>query len=178
MSIIKSILHKYNATSKAYDTLHPETESAQITDWHKAVVNSLASTTLPAVVSALTTDSVMGKLMKLLLNASGVKYLIDTNGYVCFGDFFGGLIIQWGSFFNVNGLSVFTYPLGLSSKPYEIITTEGDPSGWNTGNGIVVSGADITTASNTQANILSKWVNNGGAIVQGGATVRVLIIGH
>ena len=97
MSIIKSILHKYNATSKAYDTLHPETESAQITDWHKAVVNSLASTTLPAVVSALTTDSVMGKLMKLLLTASGVKYSIATNGYVCLGDFFGGLIIQWGT---------------------------------------------------------------------------------
>ena len=87
-------------------------------------------------------------------------------------------IRQWGSFFNTNGLSVFTYPLGLSSKPYEIITTEGDPSGWNTGNGIVVSGADITTASNTQANILSKWVNNDGTVKQGGATVRVLIIGH
>ena len=98
MSILKAILHHYNSTSKSYDTLHPETESAQITDWHKAVVNSLASTTLPAVVSALTTDSVMGKLMKLLLNASGVKYLIDTNGYICFGSFFGGLIIQWGYF--------------------------------------------------------------------------------
>ena len=85
---------------------------------------------------------------------------------------------QWGSFYNANGLSVFTYPLGLSSKPYEIITTEGDPAGWNQGNGIVVSGADITTASNTQANILSKWVNNGGTVKQGGATVRVLIIGH
>lgn len=86
--------------------------------------------------------------------------------------------IQWGSFYNANGLSVFTYPLGLSSKPYEIITTEGDPAGWNQGNGIVVSGADITTASNTQANILSKWVNNGGTVKQGGAAVRVLIIGH
>lgn len=95
MSILKAILHHYNSTSKSYDTLHPETESAQITDWHKAVVNSLASTTLPAVVSALTTDSVMGKLMKLLLTASGVKYSIATNGYVCLGDYFGGLIIQW-----------------------------------------------------------------------------------
>ena len=29
----------------------------------------------------------MGKLMKMLLNASGVKYSIDTNGYVCLGSF-------------------------------------------------------------------------------------------
>lgn len=116
MSIIKSILHKYNATSKAYDTLHPETESAQITDWHKAVVNSLASTTLPAVVSALTTDSVMGKLMKLLLTASGVKYSIATNGYVCLGDFFGGLIIQW--VYNENTTSRhMTYPISFSDIP-------------------------------------------------------------
>lgn len=43
MSIIKSILHKYNATSKAYDTMHPETESAQVKDWHQAVKNSVIS---------------------------------------------------------------------------------------------------------------------------------------
>lgn len=95
MSIIKSILHKYNATSKAYDTLHPETESAQVTDWHSGIISSLASKTLGTVVDAITTDSVLGKLIKMLLNASGVKYLIDTNGYICFGEYFGGLIIQW-----------------------------------------------------------------------------------
>lgn len=96
MSILKSILHRWNKDSKSYDTLHPETDSAQITDWHSGIMASLASTTLGTVVSAVTTDSVLGKLIKLLLDASGVKYLIDTNGYVCFGSFFGGLIIQWG----------------------------------------------------------------------------------
>lgn len=96
MSILKSILHHWNKTTNSYDTLHPETESAQITDWHSGIMASLASTTLGTVVSAVTTDSVLGKLIKLLLDASGVKYLIDTNGYVCFGSLFGGLIIQWG----------------------------------------------------------------------------------
>ena len=96
MSILKSILHHYNKTSASYDTLHPETEVSQITDWHSGIMASLASTTLGTVVSAVTTDSVLGKLIKLLLDASGVKYLIDTNGYVCFGSLFGGLIIQWG----------------------------------------------------------------------------------
>lgn len=95
MSILKSILHHYNKTSASYDTLHPETEVSQITDWHSGIMASLASTTLGTVVSAVTTDSVLGKLIKLLLDASGVKYLIDTNGYVCFGSLFGGLIIQW-----------------------------------------------------------------------------------
>ena len=95
MSVLKSILHHWNSTSKAYDTLHPETEAAQVTDWHESIIGSLASKVLPTVVSELTTDSVMGKLMKMLLTASGVKYSIDTNGYVCLGSFFGGLIIQW-----------------------------------------------------------------------------------
>ena len=95
MSILKSILHHYNKTSASYDTLHPETEVSQITDWHSGIMASLASTTLGTVVSAVTTASVLGKLIKLLLDASGVKYLIDTNGYVCFGSLFGGLIIQW-----------------------------------------------------------------------------------
>lgn len=95
MSILKSIMHHWNKTTKTYDTLHPETESAQITDWHSGIMASLASTTLGTVVSAVTTDSVLGKLIKMLLDASGVKYLIDANGYVCFGSLFGGLIIQW-----------------------------------------------------------------------------------
>ena len=96
MSILKGILHHWNKTNSAYDTIHPETESAQITDWHSGIMSSLASKTLGTVVDAITTDSVLGKLIKMLLNASGVRYLIDTNGYICFGSFFGGLIIQWG----------------------------------------------------------------------------------
>lgn len=95
MSILKSIMHHWNKTTNSYDTLHPETESAQITDWHSGIMASLASTTLGTVVSAVTTDSVLGKLIKMLLDASGVKYLIAQNGYVCLGSFFGGLIIQW-----------------------------------------------------------------------------------
>ena len=84
---------------------------------------------------------------------------------------------QWGLFYNQNGLSAITYPIALSSKPWAIITTEGDPAGWNISNGIAIAGADIETASTTQANILSKWVLNGGTIKQGGQTIRVLIIG-
>ena len=95
MSILKSILHHYNKTSASYDTLHPETEVSQITDWSQGSVNTLASTALGSLISTLSSDSLMAKLMKLVLDATGVKYLMDTNGYICFGSLFGGLIIQW-----------------------------------------------------------------------------------
>jgi|GEM_PF-548174 len=95
---LKSILHHWNKTTNSYDTLHPETESAQITDWHSGIMASLASKTLGTVVDAITTDSVLGKLLKMVLTASGVNYNIAPNGYVRLGSFFGGLIIQWGVF--------------------------------------------------------------------------------
>lgn len=130
MSILKSILHRWNKDSKSYDTLHPETEVSQITDWHSGIMASLASTTLGTVVSAVTTDSVLGKLIKLLLDASGVKYLIDTNGYVCFGSLFGGLIIQWGS--QDNGKTSCALPIAFSAQKFKSI-------GIHSGNNAVIT---------------------------------------
>lgn len=111
MSIIKSILHKYNATSKAYDTLHPETESAQVTDWNQGIVNTLASTALGGLVNTLTSDSLLAKMIQKVLTATGVKYNIDQNGYICFGSLFGGLIIQWGNF---KDTETQTFPITFS----------------------------------------------------------------
>ena len=124
MSILKSIMHHWNKTTNSYDTLHPETESAQITDWHSGIMASLASKTLGTVVDAITTDSVLGKLIKMLLNASGVKYLIDTNGYICFGEFFGGLIIQWGiaPLVTENTAKAF-FPISFKNTEYVIVAT-------------------------------------------------------
>lgn len=96
MSTLKSILHHWNSTSSSYDTLHPETEKAQVTDWDEGIVDTLASTALGSLISTLSSDSLMSKLVKLVLNATGVKYLMGTNGYICFGSLFGGLILQWG----------------------------------------------------------------------------------
>lgn len=105
MSIKKCIMNYFDKATNAMVPFHPQTESGAITDWHESVIGSLASKVLPTVVSELTTDSVMGKLIKMLLTASGVKYSINTNGYVCLGSFFGGLIIQWGS--NCYGWTAF-----------------------------------------------------------------------
>lgn len=119
MSILKSILHRWNKDSKSYDTLHPETEVAQITDFADGIVSKLAATTAISAISALQTDSWFGKMMKWVLNASGVKYLIDTNGYVCFGSLFGGLIIQWG----VGGLWDCYFPITFPNSVFVCLLT-------------------------------------------------------
>ncbi|MGP2526404.1 hypothetical protein ACTUHY_00285 [Acidaminococcus sp. LBK-2] len=124
MSVLKSILHHWNSTSKAYDTLHPETEVGQITDFGKGLLNQLAATTAQSVISALQTGSWFGQLLKLVLNASGVKYSIDTNGYVCLGSFFGGLIIQWVDVAMGSGYSV-TIPWPLTATMLNVVSVHG-----------------------------------------------------
>ena len=115
MSVLKSILHHWNKSTKSYDTLHPETEVSQITDFADGIVSKLAATTAISAISALQADSRFGKMMKWVLDASGVKYLIDTNGYVCFGSLFGGLIIQWGYARAKKQGNVFSYPVTMTT---------------------------------------------------------------
>lgn len=117
MGILKGILHHWNKTTKSYDTIHPETEVAQITDWNNGIVNTLASTALGTLVSTLTSDSLLATMIKKVLTATGVKYNIAQNGYLCFGSLFGGLIIQWGN--SVHGW--VSFPIMFNS--YRVIIT-------------------------------------------------------
>lgn len=112
MSILKGIMHHWNKTTKSYDTIHPETEVAQVTDWNKGIVNTLASTGLSSLVNVLSSDSLLALLIKKVFDAMGVKYSLGPNGYVCWGALFGGVITQWG----VNGRADFgvTFPFAFS----------------------------------------------------------------
>ena len=103
MSILKGILHHWNKTTQSYDTIHPETEVSQVTDWNQGIVNTLASTALGTLVNTLTSDSLLATMIQKVLTATGVKYSMGQNGYICFGSLFGRLIIQWGYVQNANG---------------------------------------------------------------------------
>ncbi|MFV0618117.1 hypothetical protein ACE418_09475 [Megasphaera sp. WILCCON 0056] len=96
MSILKGILHHWNKTTKSYDTIHPETEVAQVTDWNEGIVATMASTALSGLVKTLSSDSLLTLLIKKVFEATGVKYSLGQNGYVCWGSLFGGVITQWG----------------------------------------------------------------------------------
>lgn len=115
MSILKGILHHWNKTSSAYDTIHPETEVAQVADWNAGIVNTLASTGLSNLVNVLSSDSLLALLIKKVFDAMGVKYSLSQNGYVCFGSLFGGLIIQWGETAN----SVVVWPISFTNTDYK-----------------------------------------------------------
>lgn len=114
MSILKGILHHWNKTNSAYDTIHPETEVAQVTDWNNGIVNTLASTALGGLINTLTSDSLLATMIQKVLTATGVKYDMAQNGYICLGSLFGGLIIQWG-IIDAPDNAKFTFPLAFNS---------------------------------------------------------------
>jgi|GEM_PF-2043313 len=130
MSILKGILHHWNKTSSAYDTIHPETEVAQVADWNAGIVNTLASTGLSSLVNVLSSDSLIALLIKKVFDATGVKYSLGQNGYVCFGSLVGGLIIQWGvAVVPIPAMNVlWNYPLALDNSPFVVSVTVCDPS--------------------------------------------------
>jgi hypothetical protein len=115
MSILKGILHHWNKTSSAYDTIHPETEVAQVTDWNTGIVNTLASTGLSSLVNVLSSDSLLALLIKKVFDATGVKYSLGQNGYVCFGSLVGGLIIQWVYIQDITAGSSIPFPIAFNN---------------------------------------------------------------
>lgn len=103
----KSDVEEMIATHDASDTAH-ETRFKlfeKIADFGNDIIKKLALTTAITAITALETGSWFGQLLKMVLTASGVKYNIAQNGYVCLGSFFGGLIIQWGA--NTHGWVAF-----------------------------------------------------------------------
>lgn len=80
----------------------------------KDVINKLALTTTIPAISALQKNSWFGQLLKMVLTASGVKYHIADNGYVCLGSFFGGLIIQWERLSSIEGFTKASISLPLT----------------------------------------------------------------
>ena len=160
MSILKVILHRWNKTTKSHDTVHPETEVAQVTDWNQGIVNTLASTGLSSLVNVLSSDSLLALLIKKVFDAAGVKYSTGQNGYVCMGNFFGGVIIQW---VKATTDEVITLPIAFSKIKFVVLGTCAT-SEWVYENVSVLNDSDLSTvtawsASENQAGKITKPKN-------------------
>ena len=93
-SDVEEMIATHNASDTAHETRFKLFE--KIADFGNDIIKKMAITTAITAITALETNSWFGQLLKMVLTASGVKYNIAQNGYVCLGSFFGGLIIQWG----------------------------------------------------------------------------------
>ncbi len=128
----KSDVEEMIATHDASDTAH-ETRFKlfeKIADFGNDIIKKLALTTAISAITALETNSWFGQLLKMVLTASGVKYNIAPNGYVCLGDFFGGLIIQWvydtvSSDVNVESYEI-TLPVFMNTPYVAVVGSTGD----------------------------------------------------
>ncbi len=122
-------LNDHNNSTEAHANLLSGTSFGQ------SVIEHLLGSTLASLVSAVSTDSVFSKLLKLALEAAGLRYSMGTNGYICLGSLFGNLILQWGSYTSSisggasNSVSV-TFPIAFSSvNNYSItVTSHSNPN--------------------------------------------------
>lgn len=114
----KSDVEEMIAAHDASDTAHESRFKLfeKIADFGNDIIKKLALTTAITAITALETGSWFGQLLKMVLTASGVKYNIAQNGYVCLGSFFGGLIIQWISASYETTSSVGSLPIPFPNK--------------------------------------------------------------
>ena len=124
----KSDVEEMIATHDASDTAH-ETRFKlfeKIADFGNDIIKKLALTTAITAITALETNSWFGQLLKMVLTASGVKYNIAQNGYVCLGSFFGGLIIQWIRLEVHQGNHYQSFPIAFKYGAFAILINTND----------------------------------------------------
>lgn len=176
MSILKGIMHHWNKTTKSYDTIHAETEYAQVTDWDAGIGATLAKTTLGSLITTLSSDSFAAKIVKLVLDATGMKYSMGTNGYICFGSLFGGLIIQWATENKTIGNDEGTYVILPLTFPTKCVTALLSDTYGRLSNSSAMAnqteGAKVHATNKNSVQIINYW--SGGL----DTAVTVLAIGY
>jgi hypothetical protein len=156
MDIIKSILHVFKKSDNAFKVMHPETESACITDWNTGIVNTLASTGLSSLVNVLSSDSLLALLIKKVFDAMGVKYSLGQNGYVCWGALFGGVITQWGLVHQTTSqLNTVTPPLTFTTFLTGVAT---DAGGGMYSKGFGCDGKNFLIYTSTYGAVDTRWI--------------------
>lgn len=134
-SDVESMIKTHNISESAHENRFKLFE--KISELGNDIIQKLALTSTVTAINALQTNSWFGQLLKMVLTASGVKYNIAQNGYVCLGSFFGGLIIQWGLIPNHTGHYIATLPVAVSEG---ILVLAGD-----TGEATICYGAQFKT---------------------------------
>lgn len=126
---VEEKISEHDSNANAHDGI-----LEKITDLGDDIVKKMALTTVISIISALTTDSWFGQLLKLVLTASGVRFLAAQNGYLCLGSFFGNIIIQWGKV-DGKGFGLYTINLPISVHAvFVAVASTYSNSGGNTGN--------------------------------------------
>lgn len=121
MGYVEIAIADHNSLATAHENRFKLFE--KIADFGDDLIKKLALTTAISAVTALQTDSWFGQLLKMVLTASGVRYNIAQNGYVCLGSFFGGLILQWGKAPYENLVATATFAIAFSNTDYIGVAT-------------------------------------------------------
>lgn len=118
----------------------------------ESVLQKLALTTTISAINALQTNSWFGQLLKMVLTASGVRYNIEQNGYICLGSFFGNLIIQWGIAAPTNSNNKYAD----QNFPITFTTAVAIAASWDIQEGVTTAASTTTVTWNRQGTSLSK----------------------
>ena len=140
---------------------------------HTAILNAIKAISGMSAYD-IAPSKTIASIIPLLGLGGIVAIKTGVNGYIKFAN---GICLQWVTQNSTTGLQAVTYPLAFAEVPYTAWTSEGDPSGWITQNGIAMAGVDLFTATTTQANVLTHWVQNGGVVSRGGQYFRAYFIG-
>lgn len=127
MGYVETAIADHNSLATAHENRFKLFE--KIADFGDDIIKKLALTTAISAVTALQTDSWFGQLLKMVLTASGLRYNIAQNGYIRFGSFWGGLIIQWVSFGQYGSPIRMIFPIAFTTNQYAAVGTD-----YNTGN--------------------------------------------
>lgn len=106
-------------------------------------------------------SEVIGAIGKQTLSALGVKYSMTENGYICFGQLFGGLILQWGGDNLFHTFNIYiSFPIAASKTlvlvPYDVNESDADNLSHNISLSIITS-----SITNTGAKIVSNYNDAG-----------------
>ena len=82
----------------------------------------------------------------------------------------------WGTFFTDTGSRDLIFALPLNNKPYILLTSEYDCSGWPD-NGVAITGADVENATATQITIKTRWIFPGQVTINN-SSLNYLMIGR